>query len=133
MAVAGEAIIEILNRIKFPYNISMLARREVLGMMKKEYRMKAWIRSIAKERDRMKDGLSALTVVDRVFPTDANFFLVRFRDSAAVFEYLRQHKIIVRDRSGLHQCRNCLRLTIGKPAENKMLLRQLSNFVKENP
>lgn len=132
MAVAGERIIDILNRIKYPYNVSMLTRRKVLSMLKWARRKNDWVGRILKERDRLRDRLASLNVVEEVFPSDANFLLVRFGDAAAVLDYLRRHKVIVRDRSTLHLCRNCLRLTVGTPGENKLLLRHLSNFQKKN-
>ncbi|MFA4922436.1 MAG: aminotransferase class I/II-fold pyridoxal phosphate-dependent enzyme, partial [Candidatus Neomarinimicrobiota bacterium] len=80
------------------------------------------------ERERLTNLLLELPVVEKVYPSDANFLLVKFHNARRVFEYLLSHKIIVRDRSRMVHCENCLRITVGTAPENDILIAKLKEF-----
>ena len=130
MAVADEKIIGILNKIKYPYNINMLSLEKVNEMLDEAGKKGSWVKEIREERKRMEKELPALRSVQRVFPSDANFLLVRFHNAERILNYLKEKRIIVRDRSRMHQCTDCLRITIGTVQENDLLIRTLSDYEK---
>jgi len=126
MAYAQTEIINLLNKVKYPYNISVLNQKaawEALNNLDEFERRKAIIFS---ERQKMQDNLQKLPVVTRVFPSDANFFLVEFSDSDKVFNELLKQDIIVRNQSA--RINNCLRITVGTPEENEKLIQALKNL-----
>lgn len=127
MAIACETVIEAMNRIKYPYNISVPVQRQVLEMLDDPFSVQERVSIIISEREKMAQALARMRGVEKVFPSDANFLLVRFREKQKVFDYLKDHGIIVRDRSSLPLCRDCLRITIGTPRENDRLLAALEN------
>jgi histidinol-phosphate aminotransferase len=128
MAFASEDIIEILNRIKPPYNISEIAQREALLSLDNIEQVNNWIRTTVKEREMLTTNLKQLAFVKQVYPSDANFLLVKFEDPRKVYHYLVGKGIIVRDRSSVLLCDGCLRITVGTPDENIKLLKELSDY-----
>ncbi len=128
MAFASKEIIQVLNHIKYPYNVNVLTQQKALEMLEQEEQTKQNISTIISERDILLPKLNNLDVIEQVYPTDANFVLVRVKDPKAVYNYLLNKEIIVRDRSKVALCEGCLRLTIGTPEENLLLLDALANF-----
>lgn len=128
MAFASEDIIEILNRIKPPYNISEVAQREALNSLDHIEQVNNWIRTTVKEREALSVRLKELPFVQHVYPSDANFLLVKFNDPREIYHYLVGNGIIVRDRSNVLLCEGCLRITVGTPDENMKLLKVLSEY-----
>lgn len=128
MAFAGPAIIKVLNKIKPPYNISAPAQQAALAALEQPDRVHEWVEVLCRGREQLILALQELPVVEQIFPSDANFLLVRFRDAARVCDFLRQKGIIVRDRSSMLYCRDCLRITVGTPAENEQLINTLKTF-----
>lgn len=128
MAISSPEIIAVLNKIKYPYNISSavqeLAGKGIAQVAKKD----EWIRELNKERELLISKLEQICFVKKVFPTDANFVLVRFLDADKVYEYLKETGIITRNRSGVLFCEDCLRITIGTSEENILLIKTLNNF-----
>lgn len=129
MAFASIEIIQVLNRIKPPYNISGLTQDTVIAAMDQVDKMKAMVKAILKERDILEDGLKQLSLVKKVHPSDANFLLVKVSEARKVYNYLIEEKIIVRDRSKIILCEDCLRLSVGSPLENKLLLEALKKYI----
>ena len=129
MAFAGEEIIRTLSKIKYPYNISKPVQEQVLTALEKPGQMKTWVERIQKEKSRLMRELEKIDLVEKVFPADANFFLIRVAEPRRIYEYLVKKNIIVRDRSGLRLCRGCLRITTGTEAENQALLDALKTYV----
>lgn len=125
---ASEAIIDILNKIKPPYNINTLSQQYALAALEKNYQKEETVNSLIQERTEMEKQLQELNIVQRVFPSQANFLLVRMDDAKARYNYLLSHGIIVRDRSSVVLCDNCLRITVGTPTENKALIQALKNI-----
>src|SRR5690606_27653390 len=128
MAFASEEIIEVFNRIKPPYNISQSAQELALQALDRVDEVNAWIRETVAERERLAGGLSTLPFVEKVYPSDANFILLKVTAPRSIYEYLVERSIIIRDRSKVELCEGCLRITVGTPEENKLLLEALSYF-----
>ena len=121
-------IIALLTKIKYPYNINSLTQELALRALKQPQKHTNRIREILTARSVLIHSLETLPIVETVFPSQANFILVRFKDARAVFEYLLKNQIIVRDRSRAVHCQNCLRITVGKQSENDFLIGLLQNF-----
>jgi histidinol-phosphate aminotransferase len=118
MCFAHEGVIDILNKIKPPYNISILTQQVALAQLDHEPRKNQWVTEIVRERN--------LPVVLHVLPSDANFLLVKVRNAKEVYQKLIRAGIVVRDRSSVILCDDCLRITIGTPEENQKLLSALN-------
>ena len=130
MAFAAPAIIEVLNKIKYPYNINLLVQNKALELMENEAEMRQEVKAILAERVRMAKLLSEAPFGFEVFPSDANFLLVRVGDTDRLYKALVDRGIIVRNRNRVLKCQGCLRITIGLPAENDLLLHALSEEVQ---
>ncbi len=129
MAFAAEPIIEVLSRIKYPYNLNILTQEKGLELLADEQQKLDWVTIILKERDKMIENLIKYPFVVKVYPTDANFVLVKTHDPRGIYQYLVDEKIIVRDRSSISLCEGCLRISIGSPEENATLIEALNNLI----
>jgi histidinol-phosphate aminotransferase len=129
MAFASKDIVRLLNKIKPPYNISSVVQRLVLDELQKREKVEQHIQEIKEQRNQLEQELKRLSIVQHIYPSDANFLLVRFAEARQVFHYLLKNGIIVRDRSSVRHGTNCLRITIGTPGENRRLLEVLNNFM----
>ena len=125
MAFASKDIIDILNKVKYPYNVNALTQREALELLADPYEVDKWVRTILLERSRVVDAIKVLPICRKVYPTDANFVLVEVDDARKTYEYLVDRGIIVRNRNSVHLCKGCLRITIGTKTENQELLAAL--------
>jgi histidinol-phosphate aminotransferase len=130
MAFASEEIIEVFNKIKPPYNVNQATQVLALEALDKVYMVNNWIRDTVKERGILSNILEELPFVDRVFPSDANFILVKTEDANAIYNYLTSKGIVVRNRSKVELCEGCLRITIGTPEENQQLVSVLKEYSK---
>lgn len=128
MAFAHADIIGILNKIKYPYNVNRLTQQEAVRMMEQHYRVKEWVSSLLEERTRLVREFKKLPCCQHVYPTDANFFLTRVTDAKKIYDYLVSQGIIVRNRSNITLCKDCLRITIGTRPENDALLDALKKL-----
>jgi histidinol-phosphate aminotransferase len=133
LAIAHPAVITFMNRVKAPYNVSSIAQRGVVDALEKAVKVDEWIGKILTERSRLASALGEISIVRKVYLSDANFLLIRFADSAAVHRHLIESKIVVRDRSNVELCDGCLRITVGPQIENDRLLDALRSFAKEVP
>lgn len=127
MAFADASIIEVLNKIKPPYNINILTQDAALKALQHTDWKDRVVKDILEERESLMHELSTLHDVQHVFPSDANFILAHFTNARAVYERLVEKGIIVRDRSGVTLCEDCLRITVGTPFENERLLAALTS------
>jgi histidinol-phosphate aminotransferase len=125
MAYAGEPIIDVMNKIKPPYNINQATQELVEEALNNTQKVNDWIRETVVERDKLVAGLLQLPVVLKVYPTDANFVLAKTTDAKGLYNKLVEQGIIVRDRSKVELCAGCLRITVGTPEENVQLLNAL--------
>lgn len=128
MAFASTEIIQVLNRIKPPYNISGLTQETVLEALAEAEKMKAMVKEILQERTGLEEALKNLPLVQKIYPSDANFLLVKIKHARQIYNYLIAHKIIVRDRSKVVLCEDCLRITVGTDRENGILLEALEKY-----
>lgn len=128
MAFASHEIIEIFNKVKYPYNINTLTQKQALEILKEPYDVEKWVKIILIERDRMIEAFKMLPFCIKTYPTDANFVLIKVNDAQAVYNYLEDRGIIVRNRSKVALCGNCLRITIGRKSENNELLSALRQY-----
>ena len=125
MAYASVDIINIYNKVKYPYNVNILTQQKALETLKDPYQVDSWVHTIIMERDRVIEAFKLLPVCEEVYPTDANFFLAKMNDAKGIYNYLVDNGIIVRNRTNVTLCHNCLRITIGTRSENMRLLSAL--------
>ncbi|MHA4740126.1 histidinol-phosphate transaminase [Dyadobacter sp. MSC1_007] len=128
MCFASVELIRILNKIKPPYNISLPAQQALLEGLNGTDRKDAMVADILRERQNLVSMLEKLPIVIKIHPTDANFVLVQFEDAKGVMDYLIHETIIVRDRSRVHLCEGCLRITVGTKEENEVLIESLKKY-----
>ena len=129
MAFAQPEIIRVFNKIKYPYNINILTQKKALELLNNLPKKEEWVKTILDEREKIVVELIKFPFVQKVYPTDANFVLVKMHDARGIYEYLTEQKIIVRDRSKVTLCEDSLRITIGSPEENLRLLEALNELI----
>jgi histidinol-phosphate aminotransferase len=129
MAFAAEQIIEVLSRIKYPYNLNILTQQKGLELLADESSKQEWVTVILREREKMIKNLVTYPFVIKVYPTDANFVLVKVYDPRGIYQYLVDEKIIVRDRSSIALCEGCLRISVGSPEENATLMEAFDQLI----
>ncbi|QDK80327.1 histidinol-phosphate transaminase [Spirosoma sp. KCTC 42546] len=122
MCFASEELIQVLNKIKPPYNISAPTQSLALDALTHEAAKDEMVRQILTERQFLAEKLRSLPSVQVIYPSDANFLLVQFNDAKGIFEHLIEQQVIVRDRSKVKLCGGCLRISVGTRAENERLL-----------
>ncbi|MGB5358913.1 MAG: histidinol-phosphate transaminase [Eudoraea sp.] len=125
---ASEDIITILNRIKPPYNVNELTQRKALQMIQNTALLEEQITEILAERDRMVRQLAEINYINKIYPTDANFILVKVDDADKRYKEILESGVVVRNRSTQPLCDNTLRFTIGTPKENETLLKILNSL-----
>ncbi len=128
IAFASEEIIMLFNKVKYPYNVNQLTQNAAMEILQDIEKSERWINMIRAERLAMLPNLQELPIVKQVYPTSANFVLVRVTDANAIYHYLVDKGIIVRNRNRVALCDNCLRITIGTKEENSELLGALRSF-----
>ena len=122
MAFASVDIITILNKVKPPYNINQASQELAIKALEEVGQVNDMIKEIVAMRDALTEVFSSLPFVEKVYPSDANFLLVKIKEARKVYEYLLTKGIVVRDRSNVTLCDNCLRITIGTEKENTLLV-----------
>ena len=125
MAFASPEIIAIFNKIKYPYNVNRLTQEEAIKVLQHPETIKGWVNTLLEERTRVMEEFVKLPCCVRVFPTDANFFLAKVYEATQIYNYLVSEGIIVRNRTNVALCNDCLRITIGTKEENEALLEAL--------
>jgi len=128
MAFASEAIINVYNKVKPPYNINQSTQQLALKAMEEVGQVNDMIRLIVAMREDLVKRLAELPLVKKIFPSDANFLLVKVADAKAIYQYLIEKQIVVRDRSKVELCEGCLRITVGTENENNELITALKAF-----
>jgi len=125
MAFASKEIIAIYNKVKYPYNVNQLTQEQALEMLSDPYEVDKTVKILLQERTRLMQAFQELPLCEQVYKTDANFFLARVTDAKKIYDYLVDKGIIVRNRTRVQLCHNCLRITIGTRTENNELLSAL--------
>lgn len=128
MAFASEEIIQVLNKIKYPYNINLLTQKHALKSIENHDQVKKWVEMLLKERSVLIEKLYTLDLVKHIYPSDANFVLIQVDDANAVYQYLVDQSIIVRNRNSVALCMGCIRITVGTPEENEILISELKKY-----
>lgn len=129
MAFAASKIIQVLNKIKYPYNLNILTQQKALELLENKKQVDIWIKMLIDEREKMTKYLTKLPFVTKIYPSDANFLLVEMTNARNIYNYLVENGIIVRDRSKIHLCENSLRITIGTMDEDNVLLQALKEYI----
>jgi histidinol-phosphate aminotransferase len=128
MAYASQEIIELMNKVKYPYNINTATQLLVLDALNNIEWVNEHIAVTVNERENLKNELLNLSFTETVYPSDANFLLAKMKNASGVYKSLVEKGIIVRDRSKIVLCNDCLRITIGTESENKILINTLKNM-----
>ena len=128
MAFASKEIITIFNKVKYPYNVNQLTQQQALEALKDPFEVDNWVKILLQERSRMMEAFELLPICEKVYPTEANFFLAKMTDATKIYNYLVDRGIIVRNRNRVQLCQNCLRITIGTKTENSELVAALRQY-----
>jgi histidinol-phosphate aminotransferase len=128
MAFASKEIIGLFNKVKYPYNINQLTQHQAIARIKDRANVENWVNILLQERERLMVAFSQLPQCIKVYPTDANFFLAKVTDAQQIYDYLVEKGIIVRNRTRITLCQDCLRITIGTRQENNELLGALRSM-----
>ena len=128
MGFADNFIIALLNKVKTPYNVNKATQTLALKALKRQNQKDYMVQKLLAERKILRLELSDLDIVEKVYPSDANFLLVKFKNARKVFHYLLDHKVIVRNRSNVVLCEDALRITVGDEDENDILINTLKKY-----
>jgi len=128
MCFASVEIIKILNKIKPPYNINEATQQLAIDHLSHVVQKEIWVKELIAQREILKSGLEKLKLVIKIFPSDANFLLVKVIDPVGIYDQLIGQGIVVRDRSRIVLCDGCLRITVGTEKENELLIKELSKL-----
>ena len=126
LALADSRVIELMSQVKYPYNINVATMSIVSGLLTKG--IDAEVVAIKAQRTLLAEALESMSMVQRVYPSDANFLLVKVDDADAVYDFLIADGIIVRNRNRVKGCEGCLRMTVGLPEENEKLIKSLKRY-----
>ncbi|HTM94039.1 MAG TPA: aminotransferase class I/II-fold pyridoxal phosphate-dependent enzyme, partial [Flavisolibacter sp.] len=128
MNFASTEIIDILNKIKPPYNINQATQELALQALDHLEDVNTMIKETVKEREELVKRLVEVPLVQKVYPSDANFILAKMTEATSIYSYLKEKGIIVRNRSNIILCEDCLRITVGTPTENGQLIQALKSY-----
>jgi len=128
MAFASKEIIDLFNKVKYPYNVNLLTQKQALETIKDRFEIEKWVKMLLEERTRLMEAFRLLPICKQVYPSDANFFLARMTNAQAIYDYLVDRGVIVRNRTRIQLCNNCLRITIGTRSENNELMSALRQY-----
>ena len=131
MAFASEEIIEVMNKVKPPYNINQATQDLVLKALEEVGQVNDMIKELVAMREALKEVFERMPTVETVYPSDANFLLVKIEQARKVYEFLLTKGIVLRDRSNVQLCEDCLRITIGTERENTILIDALAEWLSE--
>jgi histidinol-phosphate aminotransferase len=131
MAFASQAIVGLLDKVKPPYNINEATQELVIKASYEIAQVNSMIRELVGLRDALARVLMQMPIVEKVYPSDANFLLVKMKDAGKVYEHLLNRAIVVRDRSRVQFCEGCLRITVGNEDEITVLMQALKDYAKK--
>jgi histidinol-phosphate aminotransferase len=130
MAFAQTQIINVFSKIKYPYNVNVLTQKKALELLSGNQHMQKWVNDLLNEREKLTSQFRKMSFISKIYPSDANFILLKVEKPEKIYNFLVDNKIIIRNRSKVALCEGCLRITVGTPAENKMLLNALNNMAQ---
>lgn len=125
VAMGNPEIISVLNRIKYPYNINQNTQQQALVALQNVEKKEQMVHTLLKERSSLVEALNSVSIVENVYPSDANFILIRIKNAQKIYEALLRKGIVVRNRSNLVGCTECVRITVGTTQENSILINAL--------
>lgn len=128
LAFGSEPLIDLMNRVKPPYNVSSISQQAVHAALGDVTKVDRWITNILAERERLTQSVASFSFVKTIYRSDANFILVKVADATEIYRHLIDHRIVVRDRSRVELCENCLRITVGTEPENDRLIKALEIY-----
>lgn len=129
MAFARPEIIQILSKIKYPYNVNILTQQKAMELLtQNKDKTNEWKELLLSQRESVKIELEKFSFVQTIYPSDANFLLIKVEGAKKIYSFLANQEIIIRDRSSVALCDGCLRITIGSPEENQVLLEALKQY-----
>lgn len=128
IAFASMDIIDLFNKVKPPYNINEASQQLALEGLQNTQQVNDWIKTVVHEKENIITGLSRLSFVKHIYPSDANFILVKVTDADGVYNFLAQNGIVIRNRTKEVMCENCVRITIGTETENSLLIKTLNAY-----
>jgi len=128
LAFASKEIISVFNKIKSPYNVNSVSQEIAIKALTDQKTIKAWIKKIISEREKLSIGLLNFEFIVKVYPSETNFLLVKTTNALKLYNFLLDNKIIVRNRSTVSLCEECLRITVGTRKENNVLLSTLKKY-----
>lgn len=128
MAFASNEIINLFNKVKYPYNINALTQKYVYDELDKEEQKNKWVETLINQRRILEQQLLDIQFIEKIYPSDSNFILVKVQDANATYKKLVDKGIIVRNRNTVSLCQNCLRITVGTEDENKQLIDELKKI-----
>ncbi len=128
MAFSNVEIISVMDKIKYPYNVNGVSQKIIIDALDNEAKKNTVVRSINAEREMLIKELQNISFVEYVYKSDANFLLAKVNNANKIYNYLLENKIIVRNRSNMIHCKNCLRFTVGTEYENTNLIETLNNY-----
>ena len=128
MAFAGLPIVNYLNKVKYPYNINLSTQQLALEALEGINTVNNWVKVTVEQREWLAEKLALFAFTETIYPSDANFILIKMKGAVAIYNYLAAKGIIVRDRSRVILCDDCLRITVGTPEENQQLINELKAY-----
>jgi histidinol-phosphate aminotransferase len=128
LCYASVDIIELYNKVKPPYNINEASQQMALEALKNTRLVNNWVKEVNEQKEMLLDSLNGFSFVKKIYPSNANFILIRVDDAEKMYQYLVSKQIVVRNRSNEPNCQNCLRISIGTPGENKKLVTALKRY-----
>jgi histidinol-phosphate aminotransferase len=131
IAFASIDIIDVLNKVKPPYNINQATQDLALKALEEIGQVNDMIKILVDMRNALMEVFTQIPIVEKVYPSDANFFLVKIKDARKVYEFLLTKGIVVRDRSNVKLCEDCLRITVGTEKENTILIDAIADYLNE--
>ncbi|MES2431518.1 MAG: histidinol-phosphate transaminase [Bacteroidota bacterium] len=128
LCYASMDVIDLLNKTKPPYNVNEASQKLALLALQNTEQVNDWIKEVVIEKENLVKEMGNFSFVEKIYPSDANFFLMKVNDADKIYNYLTDNEIVVRNRTKEVMCENCLRITVGTPAENKLLIQTLKNY-----
>ncbi|TLX77561.1 histidinol-phosphate transaminase [Labilibacter sediminis] len=131
MAFASQEIIRIFNHIKYPYNVNILTQEKAFDLLAAEEDKNKWVADLMEQKKLMTQQFDGYSFVEKIYPSDANYLLIKTTAPREIYNYLVEQGVIIRDRSTVALCEGCLRVTIGTQEENNSLYQALGKYEQE--
>lgn len=131
VAYASKEIIDFYNKVKYPYNINTITQEKAIKALDNYCEVTTWVNELIESREHLAENLKSLDCVKHIYPSDANFLLIKVDNPDRLYQYLCDNGIIVRNRNRIEKCAGCLRITIGTKEENIQLINAIKKYERE--